>query len=237
MSLFLTSDHHLGHTRIIEYCSRPFSSVEHMNDTLVDAWNSCVSDDDYVLHLGDVAFLKRLDEHTVSSLKKLRGKKVLVRGNHDRDVKLLKQLGWCVHGGKYKTAPQLNIGDITFVHNPDKAISTSKYVFHGHCHGTRGAVRNVDGVVYCDMGVDVSHNFEPVQVDDAFGLCAEELTNCVADLYERYTCNNMFRADGECTCESCGLVYRKHPMDEQQLSGIDGTQFLHVLCDGKRVKL
>lgn len=33
---YLISDLSLDHTNIIEYCDRPFSSVEEMNDTLVE---------------------------------------------------------------------------------------------------------------------------------------------------------------------------------------------------------
>lgn len=44
------------------------------------------------------------------------------------------------------------------------------------------------------------------------------------------------RADGRCVCE-CGRAYWRHPFDMTTLSGIDGTPFLHLLCDGTRVKL
>jgi len=43
------------------------------------------------------------------------------------------------------------------------------------------------------------------------------------------------RASGDCVCE-CGLAYRVHPLDWRE-RGYDGQAYLHILCDGRRVKL
>lgn len=74
-------DTHFGHKNILEYEkeARPFSSIEEMNESLVDRWNSCVSDNDIVYHLGDFAFGK----HNIEIAGRLKGKKRLVMGNHD----------------------------------------------------------------------------------------------------------------------------------------------------------
>jgi calcineurin-like phosphoesterase family protein len=50
---FFTSDTHYGHANIIKYSSRPFSSVEEMNDALVKKINDKVGVDDCLWHLGD----------------------------------------------------------------------------------------------------------------------------------------------------------------------------------------
>ena len=34
--IFYTSDLHFSHSNIIQYCNRPFDSVEQMNDTLIN---------------------------------------------------------------------------------------------------------------------------------------------------------------------------------------------------------
>lgn len=52
---FFTSDTHFGHANIINLCKRPFRDVNHMNDMLVENWNSVITDDDIVFHLGDFA--------------------------------------------------------------------------------------------------------------------------------------------------------------------------------------
>ena len=53
--IFFTSDTHFNHKAIISYCSRPFESVEEMNDRLIDNWNQVVKPNDTVYHLGDFA--------------------------------------------------------------------------------------------------------------------------------------------------------------------------------------
>jgi len=45
-----------------------------------------------------------------------------------------------------------------------------------------------------------------------------------------------YRTSGDCLCKICNKEYWRHPMDMFDL-GYDNTPFLHVLCDGTRVKL
>lgn len=80
--IFFTSDTHFGHKNIIEYCNRPFDSVEQMNDFIIKQWNSVVRENDTVYHLGDVCLGLRKEE-IAEILSKLNGTKYLVKGNHD----------------------------------------------------------------------------------------------------------------------------------------------------------
>jgi calcineurin-like phosphoesterase family protein len=82
MARFLTADLHFGHARICEYTGRPFTSVDTMNDWLIDAWNELVDPDDEVWVLGDVA-LGRITE-TLPLVNELNGTRHLLIGNHDR---------------------------------------------------------------------------------------------------------------------------------------------------------
>lgn len=59
---FFISDTHFSHARILEFESddgRPvrsgFSSVEEMDEAMIERWNSVVGPKDKVYHLGDVA--------------------------------------------------------------------------------------------------------------------------------------------------------------------------------------
>lgn len=76
--IWFTSDTHFNHANIIKYCNRPFSSIQEMNETIINNWNSVVTKDDTVYHLGDFAFGK-VNEFA----NKLNGKIVLIKGNHD----------------------------------------------------------------------------------------------------------------------------------------------------------
>lgn len=88
MTTFVTSDIHLSHRRIIEYCpeSRNFSSIEEMNDTIISNWNKTVSESDSVYILGDLFFGPV--ESAIVHINKLNGKLFLVKGNHDHSKKL-----------------------------------------------------------------------------------------------------------------------------------------------------
>lgn len=80
MRRFFTSDLHFYHANVIRYCSRPYSSVEHMNEMMILNWNSVVSPEDIVYCLGDFSLAARPVE---SFTQRLNGKKILVLGNHD----------------------------------------------------------------------------------------------------------------------------------------------------------
>lgn len=83
--IYVTSDLHLGHKNIIEYCNRPYTSVEDMNTQLINNWNSIISDDDTVFFLGD--FCMGNKDNIISYGKQLKGHKILVLGNHDHGSK------------------------------------------------------------------------------------------------------------------------------------------------------
>ena len=81
INTFFTSDHHFGHKNILEYekDARPFTTIEEMNETLIERWNDVVAPKDIVYHLGDFAFGKS----NIKIAERLYGKKRLVMGNHD----------------------------------------------------------------------------------------------------------------------------------------------------------
>jgi calcineurin-like phosphoesterase family protein len=86
VTLFVISDTHFGHANILTFRGqdgaliRPgFSSVEEMDEFMVERWNSVVRPSDHVYHLGDVT----MKAPGLGIVKRLNGKKRLVRGNHD----------------------------------------------------------------------------------------------------------------------------------------------------------
>ena len=80
--IFITSDHHFCHERIISICGRPFADVEEMNETLASRWNSVVGKNGVVYHLGDFCLGNR--EQIQGWFKRLNGRIRLIVGNHDR---------------------------------------------------------------------------------------------------------------------------------------------------------
>jgi calcineurin-like phosphoesterase family protein len=85
MTTFFTSDTHFGHSNIIKYCNRPFSSSWEMDKQLATNWNSVVGPDDVVYHLGDFAFGREATQEYISKLaKQLNGQIHLINGNHEK---------------------------------------------------------------------------------------------------------------------------------------------------------
>lgn len=79
---FYIGDTHFGHANCIKFDNRPFESVEEMDRMLMNNWNNRVSENDDVWILGD--FCYRSDKDPAYFLKRLKGHKHLIMGNHDR---------------------------------------------------------------------------------------------------------------------------------------------------------
>lgn len=85
--IWLISDTHFGHSNILTFKDkngdpvRDFSSVDEMDETMIMNWNTLVTPQDKVYHLGDVYFGS--GERANNILSRLNGKKRLIVGNHD----------------------------------------------------------------------------------------------------------------------------------------------------------
>lgn len=140
MATWLTSDLHLFHKNIIQYCGRPYSDEYEMNDDIVDKWNACVTDDDRVIVVGDLtAGLFDRKDSLAEIITRLRGKKELVVGNHDHCSKK-----WYRDAGFKSVVNHFCEGRMLFVHKPAtefneksvrlRAIHKPGLVVHGHIH-------------------------------------------------------------------------------------------------------
>lgn len=85
--IFFTSDLHLDHKNIIKLCNRPFRNVNEMNYTLIKNWNKTVGKQDTIYFLGDFALSKNNKHRIRKFIHSLNGKKIFIRGNHDRFLK------------------------------------------------------------------------------------------------------------------------------------------------------
>lgn len=81
---FYIADSHFYHDNLNTRMDfRGFENGEVMNEVMIDKWNSRVRNNDEIIILGDLCFSRDLT--VVNSLvEKLKGKKYLVVGNHDR---------------------------------------------------------------------------------------------------------------------------------------------------------
>lgn len=160
MATLFTSDLHLGHTNIIKYCNRPFKNVEEMDETIINNWNSKVSQNDTIWVLGDFSFYR--NEKNSWILSRLKGEKHLVIGNHDKKNKARKAVGWV--STQNEITIEVNNKKLYLCHYyheqwKDKWLDQDIHL-HGHSHGTSEAVLN-----RYDVGVDV-WDFSPVTLEE-----------------------------------------------------------------------
>ena len=81
MQTFFTSDTHFDDEYSIEYFHRPFKSVDEMNSVMVERWNSIVTDEDTIYHLGDFTLA---DIHNFTKwASRLHGNIKILPGSHD----------------------------------------------------------------------------------------------------------------------------------------------------------
>lgn len=175
MTIYFTSDLHLHHSNIIKYCNRPYSSVEEMDQALLDNWNSVVKPGDSVYVLGDLLFNPQ--PRTQEILSQMKGQKFLVLGNHDKhlrkDARVTKHFAWVrdYYELKIKHPVTGESNKVVLCHYPMAVWNRAhrgSYHLHGHCHGTYppGLPTTTDRGKLLDVGVDV-HNYTPLSLEQA----------------------------------------------------------------------
>jgi len=163
---YLIGDTHFDHENIIRYCKRPFSSLEEMNNLMLDNWNNTVDKDDFVFFMGDMAFGKG-SRQADYWLKQLNGDIVFFRGNHDRSNKI-----------RYTQSMILQtLGkDFLFLHDTRHVpLGWNGWVVHGHNHNNylskfplvNGERKTIN------VGVELI-NYKPLLLED---LINEDLMN------------------------------------------------------------
>lgn len=125
--IFFTSDTHFNHSNILKYCSRPWKTVEEMNEGLIKNWNEVVGHDDTVYHLGDFAMGNRKTIPEILSM--LNGRIVLIRGNHD----FSKSLDFF---SEVHSSLELDLNGCRFemAHDPGRLKQDLDFAFCGHVH-------------------------------------------------------------------------------------------------------
>ena len=129
---YFISDTHFNHKNIIKYCNRPFKDVKEMNETLIENWNNTVTDFDTVFHLGDVSLTIESDMKEL--IPKLKGKKALIRGNHDKESKdFFRNVGFDFI---LESPVKLDNEKLILSHKPlkDTEIPDGYVNVHGHIH-------------------------------------------------------------------------------------------------------
>lgn len=155
---WVTADYHLGEDRF-QIMQRPFKTPKEMLEVLVEKHNEKVAKEDTVYVLGDVCYQKCPEQ--LENIELFNGKKILVRGNHDRvftEEQLSKHFIQVVHEGG---GIELEIEGIPLylTHYPSFG-SLIKFNLVGHIHSAWKFQLNM-----INVGVDV-HHFSPLNLQE-----------------------------------------------------------------------
>ena len=137
MKYYLIADPHFGHENIIRYCNRPFNNIDEMNNKIIRNWNNTVGKNDVVFVLGDFVFGRELAREITP---KLHGRKILIKGNHDRyPNRFYRDCGF----EEVSTYPIL-FNFCLLSHEPLQLSETTPYFnFYGHVHNDEKYVDNL----------------------------------------------------------------------------------------------
>ena len=208
MGYFITSDTHFGHANILgfEPGSRPFKTIEEMNEKLIENWNGVVTENDTVYVLGDMFMgsLDLIDE----IMPRLNGRKVLIRGNHDTNKRVERYAPYveAIHD-----LYNLKVGKQMYVlcHYPMRewfAKDHGSIHLYGHVHSNehRGGISS-EPMSY-HVGVD-TNNLTPIALEDIknrFVMCGHP---------------NIKKKGNEAGvyCVNCGQVVRKYIINNAEV--------------------
>lgn len=181
MSLFILSDTHFRHKNILKYeplrgIWGTFASVEDHDAELSRRWNSVVTPQDTVLHLGDVS-MGKYDVHH------LNGQKILIKGNHDRSTTAMQAAGWDQVWDylEYQrvVGPHLQVNASPgheafgwfFSHQPKPLDADQKLMFnvHGHTHSAELDLPPDQRLRYICVSVERTAGY-PLPIEQLYGI-------------------------------------------------------------------
>ena len=175
---YFTSDLHWSHSSILyfhplrreaagitleELQADRDAAVKKHDEWLIDIWNQTVRREDVVYILGDFCLGNKIETEKI--LQKLKGKKFLIEGNHDKSLHGLERyFEWY---GQIKEAKFTN-NQYDFI-NPNETFCCElchyplltwnrrphgTCMVHGHCHGTIDSFNNESMELRVDVGFD-----------------------------------------------------------------------------------
>lgn len=152
MATFITSDSHFHHRNILDFEARPFDSVDEMEAAMIEAWNAAVKKTDTVYHLGDFSFGGVAEWMNV--LNQLRGRIILVKGNHDKSkiISRMKREELLEDYHPLGTVVKADGLILNLCHYPMQVgVRPRIFSVHGHLHSHESGFTN-----HVNVGVDAA---------------------------------------------------------------------------------
>lgn len=150
--IWLISDEHYNHEKMLQYQNRPFTDTKEYQHHMREWHNEMVQPDDHVFHLGDYMFTDNWKQ-LAQLLRKFNGIHHLIIGNHDRLY-----IWDYVEAGFMSVHTSMKLGELWLVHDPAPAgVFKDVNWVHGHLHS---AGLNIAKNTY-NVSVEM-HDYRPV---------------------------------------------------------------------------
>ncbi|CAB4133557.1 COG4186 Predicted phosphoesterase or phosphohydrolase [uncultured Caudovirales phage] len=162
-AVFLVSDTHFGHAGVCRFLRddgtklRPWDNPEEMDEEMVKRWNETVRPNDKVYHLGDVVINRR----ALSTLARLNGDKVLIRGNHD----IFRDTEYREYFRELRAYHVMNGMILSHIPIHEASLGRFGVNIHGHLHSNRVMKNNIIDVSYHCVCVEQT-DFAPILFED-----------------------------------------------------------------------
>lgn len=175
MDFYIIADTHLKHDKMQTYCLRPsnFTEIIHRNCCNI------LNENTTLIHFGDVGIGKA--EDWVWMIKTWPGKKVLIRGNHDRN----RSLSWWCDSGFDFACDGMMFRNWWLTHEPANSLPDGcQGNIHGHLHNIWDGFHSPERVARDKelLGVDYTHRLKnPWQ-----RLLACEYTNLMPVEFDKF---------------------------------------------------
>lgn len=196
---YFTADPHYAHEGVIEFCKRPFASIQDHDDCLIEETNAVVGRDDELIVVGDCFWSGgyRKPGHFRNRINCRRV--VLIWGNHDKasvacqfsethDVKMVKL-------GRKVTPNSIEHVQLFLSHYPVAYWPSSHHGSlhaYGHCHDQREATLDqmFPGRRSMDCGVDTAKRllgkYRPFSEDELIDILLPRPGHDSVKFYEEY---------------------------------------------------
>jgi len=174
-AVFLVSDTHFGHAGVCRFLRedgtklRPWNDPNEMDEEMIRRWNERVRPNDKVYHLGDVV----INRKALSTLARLNGDKVLIRGNHD----IFRDNEYRQYFRELRAYHVMN--GMILSHIPVHEASLGRFGtnIHGHLHA--GRVKRAR-----DINVKTGEILYSDEIDPRYHCVCVEQTNYTPILFE-----------------------------------------------------
>lgn len=167
--IYFIGDNHWGHKSIIYNAQRPFQNVFEMDEYMIEAWNSVITNDDEVYHLGDMSY-KTNPKRFGEILERLNGRIYLIRGNHDKE-KLINRFKdrfeWVKNDYRFQYEYLETTYDFVLFHYPIYSWNRIWYGsihIHGHTHTNEPFFNKYHPGRVINVSVENLDDYKPISI-------------------------------------------------------------------------